>query len=325
MHFIISTLKPESTMSVIKQLARTIGFDACGIAQADELTEDGNFLKQWLNEGKQADMHYLERNFDKRIDPRILVPGCKSVVVVLMNYYPAEKQNQSVPHIAKYAYSGTDYHVVLKNKLSEFEQKITEVYGSECVNDQVQHSFVDSAPVLEKQWAERAGLGWIGKHTQLIQPSVGSYCFIGVLMLNIEVEYDEPVRPRCGSCTRCMDACPTKAINNGTIDARRCISYLTIENKNEIPQEFHSQLSDCVLGCDICADVCPWNKKWAKPHGHVELSPVAGMLKWDRETWKQMLTLQFNTIFRKSAVKRAGFLKLKQNITVVTSENKHLS
>jgi len=304
-------------MSVIKQLALTIGFDACGIARADELTEDGYFLKQWLNEGKQADMHYLERNFDKRIDPRLLVPGCKSVVVVLMNYYPTEKQNPTAPQIAKYAYSGTDYHIVLKNKLSEFEQKITEVYGSECVNNQVQHSFVDSAPVLEKQWAERAGLGWIGKHTQLIHSGLGSYTFIGVLMLNIELDYDMPKKPQCGTCSRCMDACPTNALSSGSLDARRCISFLTIESKKQIPVEFQPLLSQNAYGCDICADVCPWNSKWARAHTHDELLPIVAMLEWNYEKWQLLTKDGFNLIFKHSAIKRAGYEKLKQNIEIV--------
>lgn len=306
--------------NLIKQAALSVGFEACGIARAELLADDALFLKQWLAEGNHGEMNYLARNFEKRTDPRELVPGCKSVVVVLLNYFPVELQKPSAPRIAKYAYSETDYHTVIKAKLNELEVLICETYGPQAVISNQQHTFVDSAPVLERRWAERAGLGWIGKHTQLIHPGLGSYCFIGILMLNIETEYDEPIRSRCGSCTRCMDACPTKAIHNGTIDARRCISYLTIENKNEIPVEFHSKLSSCALGCDICADVCPWNKKWAKPHNHAELSPVSEMLKWDMEAWKKLSPEQFNVTFRKSAVKRAGFLKLKQNIAVLTSD-----
>ena len=301
-------------MSTLKQLARNVGFDACGIAQADALTEDGEFLKQWLHEGKQGEMHYLERNFDKRIDPRILVPGCKSVVVVLLNYYPLEKQNKTAPKIAKYAYSSIDYHLVVKNKLSELEQSICEIYGTDSVNTQVQHLFVDSAPVLERRWAERAGLGWIGKHTQLIHSGLGSYTFIGVLMLNIELEYDAPKKPQCGTCTRCIDACPTNALSNGSLDARRCISYLTIESKKEIPEEFKELLSGNVIGCDICADACPWNAKWAKQHLHVELSPIVNMLEWDTEKWLQLSKISFNQHFHSSAIIRAGFEKLKQNI-----------
>jgi len=294
----------------IKRTALSIGFDACGIAKAEALTEDAAFLRNWLNEGQHGDMNYLERNFEKRTDPRILVPGCKSIVVVLLNYFPAEKQILSAPQIAKYAYSEVDYHTVIKTKLNELEKQLCEVYGNEIVCADYQHLFVDSAPVLERRWAERAGLGWIGKHTQLIHPGLGSYCFIGILMLNVETEYDKPIRPRCGSCTRCMDACPTNAISNGSLDARRCISYQTIENKKEISHEIQSNISNCALGCDICADVCPWNKKWAQPNLHPELLPKTQskeendnnktytILNWDTETWPVSYThLTLPTIY----------------------------
>jgi len=308
-------------MLSIKQIALSVGFDACGIARAEALTEDAEFLKGWLNEGKQGDMHYLERNFGKRTDPRLLVPGCKSVLVVLMNYFPHQIQQPTAPKIAKYAYSVLDYHSILKSKLSELEHKIIEAYGSQSINAGVQHSFVDSAPVLERRWAERAGLGWIGKHTQLIHPGAGSYVFIGVLMLNIETEYDSPIRSRCGSCTRCLNACPTNALVEGTLDARRCLSYLTIESKSTIPEEFKSSLSGNILGCDICADVCPWNIKWCKPHSHEELSPVESMLEWGNEKWQQLTREEFNLAFSKSAIKRAGYEKLKQNINTIESSS----
>lgn len=305
-------------MSVIKRLAFSAGFDACGITRADALTEDGAFLRQWLEEGKQGDMHYLERNLDKRIDPRILVPGCKSVVVVLMNYFPGQNQNPEAPQIAKYAYPVADYHLVLKNKLIELEQMVCESYGPESVNKNVQHLFVDSAPVLERRWAERAGLGWIGKHTQLIHPGLGSYTFIGILLLNIETEYDTPVLPRCGTCTKCIDSCPTNALQTGSIDARRCISYLTIESKGGIPNEFQSRLSGNAIGCDICADVCPWNKKWAKPHTHNEFSTDENMLNWNNEIWQLLNKTEFNQTFSYSAIKRTGFKKLKQTIGILS-------
>jgi len=301
----------------IKETALSLGFDACGIAKADALTEDANFLQTWLSEGKQGDMHYLERNFEKRTDPRELVPGCQSIVVVLMNYFPTDLQNTAAPRIAKYAYPETDYHTIIKSKLKELEERICDVYGSHCVASDHQHSFVDSAPVLERRWAERAGLGWIGKHTQLINPDLGSYTYIGILMLNIELAYDRPIRPRCGTCTQCIDACPTQALKNGSLDASRCISYLTIEDKKEIPVEFQTQLSGCALGCDICADVCPWNAKWAQPHHHTELRTFPGLLEWDYADWENLSEENFKLIFRHSAIKRAGFAKLKQNIDVV--------
>ena len=304
---------------MIREAALSLGFDACGIAKADELTEDAVFLRSWLTDGMHGTMEYLARNFEKRTDPRILVPGCKSVVVVLMNYYPSEKQLASAPRIAKYAYSQIDYHSVIKSKLSELEKKICEVYGTESVCSNYQHSFVDSAPVLERRWAQKAGLGWIGKNKQLIHPNLGSYCFIGILMLNIETDYDTPIRPRCGSCTRCIDACPTKALSDNKLDARRCISYLTIENKNEIPAEFHSQLSNYALGCDICADICPWNHKWAKPHSHPELKPAEEIFSWDINTWNSISKQSFDQIFRHSSLKRAGYNKIKQNIETISS------
>ena len=298
----------------IKKSALSLGFDACGIAKAEFLAEDAAFLRSWLDQGMHGAMGYLDRNFEKRTDPRILVPGCKSIVVVLLNYYPEQLQHPSAPKIGKYAYSEIDYHTVLKDKLNALEQEICRQYGAEMITPNYQHLFVDSAPVLERRWAERAGLGWIGKHKQLIHPGLGSYVFIGSLMLNHEMQYDHPMRPKCGGCTKCLDACPTKALNNGLLDARRCISYLTIENKNEIPDEFHSLLSNNLLGCDICADVCPWNKKWARAHTHPELSAAPHLLSWNAADWQALTKEDFNQVFKRSAFKRAGFEKLKGNL-----------
>lgn len=301
-------------MSFIKTTALSLGFDACGIAQADELTDDALFMQSWLEKGMHGELGYLERNFEKRIDPRKLVPGCKSVVVVLMNYYPAEKQQADAPQIANYAYSELDYHYVLKAKLGELEQQISAEYGDGCFADEFQHSFVDSAPVLERRWAERAGLGWIGKHTQLINPKLGSYTFIGVLMLNVEMDYDLPIKPRCGTCTRCIDACPTKALKGGSLDVRKCIAYQTIESKDEIPQELHSKLSNCLVGCDICAQVCPWNIKNAHYSGSVALKPNSVWFRWSREDWNGLTETKFKDVFRKSALKRAGYSKIMQTL-----------
>ena len=299
----------------IKQAALSLGFDACGIAKAEALEEDARFLQQWLAEGKHGEMHYLARNFEKRTDPRLLVPGCKSVVVTLLNYYPEGKQPDSAPRLAKYAYSEVDYHTVIKTKLKELKDKITFEYGDNCVSDSHQYSFVDSAPVLERRWAERTGLGWIGKNTQLINPDLGSFCFIAILMLNVEMaEYDSPMPNRCGTCTACIKACPTSALCNASMDARRCLSYLTIELKGEIPFEFRSDFPDIILGCDICGDVCPWNKKKARSHSHPELSAIPQVEKWTREDWLNMDEEEFKRMFRQSAVKRAGFAKLKQNL-----------
>jgi epoxyqueuosine reductase len=309
-------------MNFIKETALSVGFDACGIAAANELTEDAVFLQSWLREGNQAEMHYLERNFEKRIDPRVLVPGCKSVVVVLVNYFPDKKQNSSAPQLAKYAYSEIDYHQVLKSKLQELERKIIEKFGKESVSSEYQHLFVDSAPVLERRWAQRAGLGWIGKNTQLIHPNIGSYCFIGVLMLNIEAEYDTPALPHCGNCTRCIESCPTNALTDGKLDAQLCISYQTIENKNAIPVHLQDKLSNCMVGCDICADVCPWNLKWARNHNHAELSPDSEVLDWGKENWQQLSREKFNEKFQNSAVKRAGFEKITETLNYLEQSEK---
>jgi len=308
-------------MSFIKQTALSIGFDACGIAKAQELSADAIFMQTWLSEGKQGEMFYLNRNFEKRIDPSILVPGCKSVVVLLMNYYPKDAQVQGLPKIAKYAHSEIDYHTIIKTKLKEFETLIVSEYGKDSVNPDFQHSFVDSAPVLERRWAQLAGLGWIGKHTQLIAPNIGSYCFIAVLMLNIELEYDKPIPDRCGTCTKCVVACPTKALDGKSLDARRCISYLTIEKKNAIDLEFQKLLSSCILGCDICADVCKRKKKWAKHHNHKELKPVDEIYYWKNDEWDNLTSEIFKQTFKSSAIKRAGFNKLSENIQLFKKNN----
>jgi epoxyqueuosine reductase len=236
-----------------------------------------------------------------------------------VEFFPSQFQNPNDPQIAKYDFPETDYHLVLKSKLAELEQRIIEKYGANVVSHTHQHSFVDSAPILERRWAEQSGLGWIGKNTQLIHPGLGSFVFIGILLLNVETEYDSPVPNRCGTCTKCIDACPTKALENGSMDARRCISYLTIENKDKIAPEFQSNLSGYVLGCDICADVCPWNKKRAKPTSNEQLRPIKKMLEWDENEWIDLNENKFNETFRYSAVKRAGYQKLRQNIALFQS------
>jgi len=311
-------------MSFIKETALSLGFDACGIAKADELADDALLMQNWLAFGNNGDMHYLERNTEKRYDPRKLVPGCKSIVVLLLNYFPEEIQNSTAPQIAKYAYSEIDYHIVIKSKLNDLEKRICDKFGTESVSKSHQHLFVDSAPVLERRWAERAGLGWIGKNKQLIHPGLGSYVFIGILMLNIELEYDSPIKPRCGSCTRCIDACPTNALSNYSLDARKCISYLTIESKSDIPYEFHSKLSNRVYGCDICADICPWNAKWKKSNTHSELNPVSEILNWRSEKWLHFSEADFNSKFKNSALQRAGYKKFKNNLSILTDKSKLL-
>jgi epoxyqueuosine reductase len=301
----------------IKQKALEIGFDACGIAKAEALNQDAAFMKAWLEAGMHGDMQYLERNFEKRTNPAVLVPETKSVVVVLLNYYPEKSQPADAPRIARYAHSAVDYHTVIKSMLAKLEAHIIKEYGADIVNSTFQHSFVDSAPILERRWAQRAGLGWIGKHTQLIAPNIGSYCFIGILLLNKELEFDKPLSDKCGTCTRCIDACPTNALNGRSLDARKCISYQTIENKSSVADEIRPKLSGCALGCDICAEVCPWNKKWAKPHRNEQLKPVDEIYTYQKENWQNLSKEKFGVIFKNSAIKRAGYEKLKENIGLV--------
>lgn len=290
----------------IQKAASSVGFNACGFARAEELTDDAAFLSQWISEGKNGTMQYLERNFEKRTDPRKLVPGCKTIIVLLLNFYPEHKQAVTSHKIAKYAYPEVDYHYTIRAKLQELETLISTEFGADCFSPDHQHSFIDSAPVLERRWAQKAGLGWIGKHTQLIAPGFGSYVFIATLMMNRELEaYDNAIRDRCGSCTRCIDACPTQALIPGTLDATRCISYLTIESKDPIPDELSTKLSGYRVGCDICADVCPWNNKWALPHLSPGLKPSAAILNWTDKDWEEAQPETLRRYFRKSAIMRA--------------------
>ena len=300
----------------IRQQALSLGFDACGFARAGYLNEDATFLRKWLDEGMHGSMKFLENNFEKRVDPTQLVPGCKTVVVVLLNYYPQVEQPSDSPKIARYAYSAVDYHYVIKQKLRELENAITDAYGAHVVSREYQHSFVDSAPVLERRWAQLAGLGWIGKHKQLIAEKIGSYCFIGTLFLNTEFEPTSVSRNKCGSCTKCIDACPTNALDNGILDARKCISYLTIENRDEITEEFRGKLSGCVVGCDICQEVCPWNRKWSKPHQYTELAAMNEITNWTTENWENISSSDFKKKFKNSALSRVGWKKLKRNIDI---------
>ena len=299
----------------IKQTALEIGFDAIGIAQSDFLEEDATFYRSWLARGFQAEMSYLERNQEKRLDPRLMVEGCKSVIVVLMNYYPERQQSEFAPKISKYAYSAIDYHTIIKEKLLALEEKIKENFGASCFNTEQQHLFVDSAPVMERRWAERAGLGWIGKNKLLISPMFGSFCFIGILLINKELDYDERILERCGNCTRCIDACPTNALSmTEGLNSNRCISYQTIEKKGEAAEEIRPKLSGYVFGCDICQDVCPWNSKKSRPNKHDELSTQEEIMKWGKDEWLNVQQDEFNRIFKNSALRRAGFQKLTENI-----------
>tara|TARA_Y100000590_G_scaffold412582_1_gene507664 strand:+ start:120 stop:1037 length:918 start_codon:yes stop_codon:yes gene_type:complete len=299
----------KKNTGLIKRKALELGFSSCGISQARFLKEEEQKFEKWLSNGYQGNMSYLERNIDKRLDPRILVPGSKSVISLTYNYYPPKKlSNKNNFIISKYAY-GRDYHKVLKKKLRQLFYYMKENIGS--IEGRV---FVDSAPVHERAWAKLSGLGWIGKNSLLINKNIGSYFFISEIICDLELEYDSPVSDRCGNCTKCMDACPTNAITQAqVIDANKCISYLTIENKNTIPEEFKNELNQSIFGCDICQDICPWNR-FSTPHNEKEFLPNKKLKKLRKKDWIELTEETFNLIFEGSAIKRANYNGLKRNI-----------
>ena len=292
---------------LIKKSAKNLGFLSCGISKAEFLEEEAPRFEKWLNEQKHGQMAYMENHYDKRLDPRLLVPGAKSVVSLLLNYYTDEHQVEGAPKISKYAY-GTDYHFVIKEKLKQLFQILQEEIGE--INGRV---FVDSAPVMDKAWAGRSGLGWIGKNTNLINKKVGSFFFIAEMILDLKLDYDTPVTDHCGTCTACIDACPTEALTPYNIDASRCISYLTIELKDQIPSEFQNKMDDWSFGCDICQDVCPWNR-FSKPHNEPLFEPRSELLEFTKKDWEELTETTFDIIFKNSAVKRTRYKGLKRNL-----------
>ncbi len=300
--------------SFIKQEAKRLGFDFCGISKAGFLEEEAPRLENWLNNQMNGEMHYMENYFDKRLDPRLLVEGSESVISLLLNYYPQEQQTDpAAPRISKYAY-GKDYHLVIKEKCHAFIQSLRENIGD--INGRC---FVDSAPVMDKVWAKKAGLGWIGKHSNLISKQHGSYFFIAEIILDVKLAYDAETKDYCGTCTRCIDACPTQAITSPyVVDGSKCISYFTIELKNNIPETYKNKLSDWVFGCDICQDVCPWNR-FSQQHQEPLFKPSSDMLSWDRKAWMEISEEVFRKTFKDSAVKRAGYRGLKRNLNALSS------
>lgn len=299
----------------IKQKALDLGFDACGICRATESGEEERYM-QWLQDHWQGGMGYMERNIDKRLDPRLLVEGARSIISVALNYYPPVKLPGKVPQFAYYAY-GKDYHEVVREKLRYLFEWIRE-----RVPDVTGRYFSDSAPVLERFWAARAGLGFIGKNTLLIIPGKGSYFFLGELIIDIELDYDEPVTENCGDCTRCLRSCPTNAIEEPyRLNATRCISYQTIENKGEIAPEIVPNLRNNVYGCDICQKVCPWNRD-AMSHNIPEFMSSDAFLKLDLEQILEMDEDRWNHIFRQSAVKRAKLSGLKRNASAISKSRR---
>jgi epoxyqueuosine reductase len=296
---------------LVKSFARQLGFDYCGIAKAERLDEDAKRLELWLKKGMQGHMHYMENHFDLRVDPARLVPGAKSVITLLKNYFPAAKQSTDGPKISTYAY-GKDYHTVIREQINLLIQEIREHIGQ--VNGR---GFVDSAPVLERTWAQKSGLGWIGKNGNLINKQSGSFYFIATLICDLELICDDPfARDFCGTCTKCIDACPTEAILPGkVVNGSRCISYYTIELKDKlIPGELKGQFENWLFGCDTCQDVCPWNR-FSKPHQEKSFTPLPEVINLKTAEWENMTEITFKKIFKDSPIKRTSYQGIKRNLT----------
>lgn len=301
----------QQNTDFIKAEAKRFGFLACGISKAAFLEQEAPRLESWLKNNSHGQMAYMENNFDKRLDPTLLVEGSKSVISLLLNYYPREFQKEDTFKISKYAY-GEDYHFIIKDKLKELlfsiQSTIGEVSG---------RAFTDSAPVLDRAWAAKSGLGWIGKNANLITQKVGSFYFIAELIIDLELEYDSAVTDHCGSCTACIDACPTEAIESPyIINGSKCISYFTIELKEAIPQEVKGKFDDWIFGCDVCQDVCPWNR-FSKSHNEPLLNPHPKLLDFSKNDWNEITQDTFREVFKNSAVKRTKLSGLLRNISFV--------
>jgi epoxyqueuosine reductase len=298
----------EKHKNLIKSEAYRLGFDFVGVSKADFLEEDAPRLEKYLEKNLNGKMSYMENHFDKRLDPRLLVEDAKTVVSFLINYFPKQKQNENSPKIAKYAY-GEDYHLVIRQKLNELLQFINHEIGEVSGR-----GFVDSAPVLDKAWAKKSGLGWVGKNGNLIQKKSGSFFFIAELILDLELPVDGPVTDHCGTCTACIDECPTEAIIEPmVVDGSKCISYYTIELKESIPESVHGKFDNWMFGCDICQDVCPWNRH-SKAHKEPLFTPHPDLLSMTQKDWNHINQESFSKLFSKSAVKRTKLAGLKRNI-----------
>lgn len=299
----------ENYSKYIKSEAKRLGFSSCGISKAEFLTEEAPRLEQWLKNNHHGEMRYMENHFDKRLDPSLLVPGAKSVISLLYNYFPEQNQNEDSYQISKYAY-GEDYHHVIKHKLHEMVNSLKQVIGD--FNARV---FTDSAPIMERAWAKKSGLGWIGKHSLLISKGKGSFFFLAEIILDVALSYDEPFKTdHCGTCNKCIEACPTEAIlPNNTIDGSKCISYFTIELKDEIPIQFKNQFDNWAFGCDICQDVCPWNR-FSMPHQEDKFNPDERLLNFSKNDWEEISQEVFSEVFKRSPVKRTKFKGFQRNI-----------
>ena len=303
-------LKTSTHTSFVKNTAASLGFNYCGIAKAQLLNEDARRLESWLSKGMQGNMQYMENHFDLRIDPGKLVPGAKSVITLMLNYFPAQQQNVANPQIAKYAF-GKDYHEVIREKLKTLLQILQKEIGE--INGR---GFVDSAPVLERSWAQKTGLGWIGKNGNLINKQSGSFFFIATLITDLELDYDDPfIKDYCGTCTKCIDHCPTDAIlPDKVIDGSKCISYFTIELKDAlIPEAMKGKFDNWLFGCDTCQDVCPWNR-FSKPTAEINFTPIPAVLNFTKNDWEEMTEENFKIIFKDSPLKRSKFAGIKRNL-----------
>ncbi|MDB5250814.1 MAG: hypothetical protein JWQ40_5208 [Segetibacter sp.] len=303
----------ENRTKWIKNKCAELGFEYCGIARAERLDEDARRLEAWLSKGMNGNMQYMENYFDLRTDPARLVPGAKSVITLLINYFPHEQQNGAVPKIAKYAF-GNDYHEVIREKLKKLLGMMKEEIGE--INGR---GFVDSAPVLERTWATKSGLGWIGKNGNLINKQAGSFFFIATLIVDLELEYDDPfAKDYCGSCRKCIEACPTDAIlENKVVNGSKCISYFTIELKDALlPEHLKNEFSNWMFGCDVCQDVCPWNR-FSKPHNETQFTPLPQILNFTTRDWEDLTEESFKHIFRNSPLKRRKFEGIKRNLKFI--------
>lgn len=302
---------------IVKKVAKKLGFDYCGIAKAVHLEEDARRLEQWLHQGMHGKMQYMENHFDLRVDPSKLVPGAKSVITLLKNYYPSAKQEPNTPLIAKYAW-GKDYHEVIRAQLKVFLGELTVQIGE--INGR---GFVDSAPVLERSWAVKAGLGWVGKNGNLIHKQAGSFFFIATLIVDLALETDAPfAKDYCGTCTKCIDACPTEAIlPNKKINGSKCISYYTIELKDALlPNKLKEQFNNWIFGCDICQDICPWNR-FSHPHQEPSFEPIPAILNLTTKEWEELSEESFKTIFKESPLKRTKFSGIKRNLLFIQTSD----
>jgi epoxyqueuosine reductase len=300
---------------IIKQVAERLGFDHCGIAKATVLDEDARRLESWLNKGMHGSMQYMENHFDMRIDPSKLVPGAKSVITLLLNYFPIQQQKTAAPKIAKYAF-GKDYHEVIREKLKKFLTEIKLVIGE--VNGR---GFVDSAPVLERSWAQKTGLGWVGKNGNLINKQSGSFFFIATLIVDVELDYDDAfAKDYCGTCTKCIDNCPTDAIlPDKIVDGSKCISYFTIELRDAlIPHAMKGKFDNWMFGCDVCQDICPWNR-FSKPATEINFTPIPAILNFSKNDWEELTEENFKLIFKNSPLKRSKFGGIKRNLTFIAT------